>query len=1294
MTYRIGDSSPALDVKRASLFTLARLAEFPENVADPLFQEKAAALLAHVEQMRGDDVSLANLMVLTRNFVQFTPKMRSRIADTTTLSALVSLLMLSDEEPSRIGADVLAHALYFEKPKGRRAVGATTSSGIRQRTVHAVASSASIDAKLSVESVRHAMLPGWRRLFYASSSAGLATARDDDGMMLLSQELDEGCAMLPVATREELLRVLLELHLPRRVHRDSEPRAREIEPDADVIMDQEPLPLPREPRFLQYVLPAAFRSAPEPYDTSLVGSARLWHFVRLLWRMCSFAGNTSIHEFLSRVAIGQVGDILSQWTAQRDVGHSERSIERRARFLRFVVTVVDSVPEIAASSLLGADFVGIADLFFENEIASGVAYELLYTLCCQDSANTERLLQHFTTTGEDRSMCMPQGFLSFIRGVKLEYLPVRVSTLKARSQDTETAVTLLDPRAPSTPAIAYGIGVLNFLSSRSSIVANWIVEMQGIQTLFDLLMLDAAFTSRLPPSVRVTYTSNLAELLGNVVAVNTGAVQLIQADARLLSRIVSLMYAIKSRTQLAALGLLLRLTEHPRTTDMLCELENMTTSVSVVDTTMVERLQSRLDELRITPPLRPKEVVELAHMLQIPFFLDLTTTEIMRLSLGFVESRLIEDESFMILAGDGHFSDVPSWMLCEELQSTDSKHQVQQSSVMKRIRETFLRAGAAQESPILYKIQRDGYCRFTTQAVRKRIAKRTLQLLAQENEFNGYDSGHDRATPGLISRLCRFLVEDRAEIVRRVSFAKRLSEQNVFRSAQSKKLCDLVTLLSHLPLFSGVSRDNIACLAHTLSSPRMVAVHDLENSCSDSAWLILDDDVQYAINSICKEHTMTTCARRGTLIGLPEWLGGTQPSVVQVRFTTRTARVAVFATALTERNLRDGLGEQLFLEITQRCRNVMKEGGADGLVPLMKPTNDGAGVPPNTLSPSSEHRQQQQIAALQLLKQLIATEDMALKLVTNAWATRVIIDVATSALPPTIVVLALEIIGTLAADQASCRLFCRVKPIAYTEDDNDASEETSIGSDLSAFVYLVCYFSIAQWSTNPLVLQRFFDLQHHVFGNNPPATESISRIWTTEYFVACQFVLHQDTLSEFRSAEVVAEHLTRAIPSHSSLVQERCLALTLHLDVVAILMQSAEPIQGENLLELVCFLCEEPVARAQVWTQVDISADSFDQVLRSIASNLQSVRLTHSAPSSSSSNLTGGSRKTIRSYCEFMNLICSSEIDDVRDAAIRERVELRFSILSTLIPMLSTARSLRYVRFDRCLAMGCSSFSR
>lgn len=1253
------------------------MAEYRKVVLDPLFQEKAGSLLAHVDELRHDHVSLANAMILTRNFAHFTPGIQSRIADPSNLSALIELLLSHDEDVPYIAADVLAHALYFEKPKSHtRRTGPSSKVALQSN---------SLEPAPSAEDLRHAFLPGWRRFFLASTNG-----EGDGDMQLQAQGLDDVCSTQDIPTREKLLQAVLELHL--RVphpcldwNLDEQQDDMEKRIGSDAITERDAVSLSRPARLLQPVLPAPFRNSPEPHDSSFHGSAHLWRFLRKLWLLTLREGSGGILSSSSSLLLDHVQVVLTRWKTQSNVAFSILTHERRARFLGFIVSVMETFPDNLVSSDVISSIAGIADELAGNPTTSGVAYELLYTVCKQSPHSADRIFQHFAESdggrGDNEAPQMSRAFRNLVQGVRLEHLVIQLSVSKIKGQETDNTVTMLDPRAPSSPAVGYAIGLLNLMSVRSPDVIPWFIESQGFQVLFDLLLMDSVYVNSLPPSIKSVFHSGLVLILARVLHLYPDSDRFIIADARILHRIVRLAYSLKSHTQLAALELLQSLSKSPRIRDMLFRLEYFSSSLSLVEDLMTDCVQARCTDLQVTPPLRPRETVELAHLLQLPFFLDLTTTEIMRLSMCFVESRLVEEDSLMIVVGNGRFGKIPAWMVREVYGSEVDVHQkkVSDHQVMSRIDEEFkcvVSKRNAEGSLMMYKVQREGYWRSTTPLVRRHVAKRIEHFVTRDEQFFGH-THHKHASSGLISRACRLLIEDRAELVRRVAFTKQLSEETVFQAATKRKLSDLLTLLTRSQLFAGVSRDKLACLVYRLSTPTQIILDDFENAQAMPLMLLLEQDAHYTVHfknqgSESDGVVIAGSLHRGSFLGFPRWLTRERGDDIFNASQVQVDRISVLATSITLEDLEAGLGESETQLLIQRCEQAIQDGGARQLLNLMTSSPVQSSEPYRRI----DERGRLQSTALLLLRQLVSSRDFAAKMLTNTWTIQIICEVAVSALSSSVVSTALEIVCALVEDEVLCKRFCALR-IPFSEVEASGKDAPSSASKLGTFMALVHHFPLSQWAASAEVLAWFFRIQSYVF-KHIPVIRNIADIWTVDYLQQCQLVLQQDRYSEFQTAEIVAAHLIPATSQQPEVFLKGCLATSMHLDVVNVLLSSSDdcPRPCVTLLSLVCFFFSDTALREEIWTSAGITIESFDPVLRTVATDLSTL----GSVASPSTQRRKETEQMVRTYCEFIMAICSSDIDEARDLAFRERMEVRFSILSTLIQLLSSFETLRLVR--------------
>ncbi|GAB9463752.1 hypothetical protein Gpo141_00001201 [Globisporangium polare] len=204
---------------------------------------------------------------------------------------------------------------------------------------------------------------------------------------------------------------------------------------------------------------------------------------------------------------------------------------------------------LAVGDVIG-DIADIVDELVENPATSGVAYQLLYTVCKQSPRSVDKIFQHFAgSNGGDLEEVtdtpqMSRAFRSLVQGVTLEHLVIRLSVSKIKGQETDNTVAMLDPRAPSSPAIAYAIGLLNLMSVQYPDVIPWLIESQGVQVIFDLLLIDSTFVNSLSPSIKGVFYSSLVRILVRVLQLHPDTDRLIIADARILHRIVRLAYSL------------------------------------------------------------------------------------------------------------------------------------------------------------------------------------------------------------------------------------------------------------------------------------------------------------------------------------------------------------------------------------------------------------------------------------------------------------------------------------------------------------------------------------------------------------------------------------------------------------------------------------------------------------------------------------------------------------------------------------------------------------------------------
>ncbi|KAF1315549.1 hypothetical protein FI667_g15976, partial [Globisporangium splendens] len=508
---------------------------------------------------------------------------------------------------------------------------------------------------------------------------------------------------------------------------------------------------------------------------------------------------------------------------------------------------------------------------------------------------------------------------------------------------------MLDPRAPSTSALAFAIALFNTLSTHSPLMLTWFAKCQRVQLLFDLLLVDQAYTSSLSLQIRHAFVSSLLELCLRVLQLHPDMRRWFIIDPRLLYRVVQHVYCLRAHAQLAALELIHELTKSSTIVGTIFRVEYFSCCfLCVVEDRMVDGIQERCLQLQIPPELHPR-VVALTCLLQLPLFLDLKTAELVRVSMCVVEGSDVENESLMIIAEDERFGRI-----------------TEQRQVLRRVDEELKRIVAmkrAEGSLMHFKIQEDAH-----------------------------------APTGLLTRVHRFLTEDRAELIRRVAFTKQYHEQAILAEVSKKKINDVLSLLHDCPLFEGLDRGALACLAYRLSSPKLVSVDTFRCDQEMPLMLLVGDDVE--------------CFASWEF---PQWLVGNPESNSFLLTQTRVRR-KLFVVTLTYEILLATLGTQ-------------------GIQRLIQAYTTQASADSHELQPFKMHmarptrssvERKQQIAGLTLLRQCVVSREFAIQFLKNTWAVQIIYEIAISALWSHLVMAALDVLCSFAEGELVCKLVCAV----------------------------------------------------------------------------------------------------------------------------------------------------------------------------------------------------------------------------------------------------------------------------
>ncbi|KAG3067688.1 hypothetical protein PC121_g10445 [Phytophthora cactorum] len=750
-------------IRRASAFTLARLAEFPLIVRDTFFQENMAMISyasldndgLQVSNPERDTVVLANEMILTRNQRLLTPGLQGRSVDDGVLSLLVRLLVSEESDSQEVGVlagDVLAGLLYFQ---GNSRDGKRLYSVLWHYTRALSPSKSNKDLAHPSSKRLTAYLHNWIGPMLQKLRQSSFGTFHEDTAQLLSDELAYTDKHLEETSGRELLRVLVSLLLsPTGICGTMANSNNLRSSDLDIIQTySHERRAHLRPRSLQYVFNASDRSMRESNDYSFHGSAHLWLFLRKLWELSitelSERKRASISE-VRDIVVAIIPRVLTSWNRECAFRYSAVAFDRRKCFLDFVIAV--GKWDLSVLSVINAKT--IVEIVVRNggdaPVTMGREYLLLKEMCQHIPENIGLMMKCFGLDCVNDPRSKPSDFFRmFWSPAHLKLLPVKFTLA------VKTKMTILDPSPDAELVTIFGIDLLKLLSSRIPLAAKWFVDCQGETQLLDMMLLasKASALQMQHPLVR-SFLSNLLWLTNQLLELDHATYQRIfTSDPRFLRCVVDLIYAPAHEVQTSAIKLLRNLAQQPRIFTMLSRLENVIYSIGTVSADVISYAGEKLNKCQISPPLSQDCVALFAHLSFVPFFTDLSVTELVKLSLGFRPCRQPEPLCWMILMNDGRFSSIPEWMFAEQSNTTTM---ASFTSAMKRIQkrfEGFLGVQPEKASFSMYTIDQDTYITHTSATTRRRVARRLDSLLKAYTDDSTMYRGSVRTRNGLAMRL-------------------------------------------------------------------------------------------------------------------------------------------------------------------------------------------------------------------------------------------------------------------------------------------------------------------------------------------------------------------------------------------------------------------------------------------------------------------------------------------------------------------------------------------------------------
>ncbi|KAG4249175.1 hypothetical protein PC116_g3068 [Phytophthora cactorum] len=473
-------------IRRASAFTLARLAEFPLIVRDTFFQENMAMISyasldndgLQVSNPERDTVVLANEMILTRNQRLLTPGLQGRSVDDGVLSLLVRLLVSEESDSQEVGVlagDVLAGLLYFQ---GNSRDGKRLYSVLWHYTRALSPSKSNKDLAHPSSKRLTAYLHNWIGPMLQKLRQSSFGTFHEDTAQLLSDELAYTDKHLEETSGRELLRVLVSLLLsPTGICGTMANSNNLRSSDLDIIQTySHERRAHLRPRSLQYVFNASDRSMRESNDYSFHGSAHLWLFLRKLWELSitelSERKRASISE-VRDIVVAIIPRVLTSWNRECAFRYSAVAFDRRKCFLDFVIAVGKWDPSVL--SVINAKT--IVEIVVRNggdaPVTMGREYLLLKEMCQHIPENIGLMMKCFGLDCVNDPRSKPSDFFRmFWSPAHLKLLPVKFTLA------VKTKMTILDPSPDAELVTIFGIDLLKLLSSRIPLAAKWFVDCQ------------------------------------------------------------------------------------------------------------------------------------------------------------------------------------------------------------------------------------------------------------------------------------------------------------------------------------------------------------------------------------------------------------------------------------------------------------------------------------------------------------------------------------------------------------------------------------------------------------------------------------------------------------------------------------------------------------------------------------------------------------------------------------------------------------------------------------------------
>lgn len=893
-------------------------------------------------------------------------------------------------------------------------------------------------------------------------------------------------------------------------------------------------------------------------DRSFSGSAKLWTFVRLLWRSQGGLINTGASQREAQLA--RIVALFSKWgSSGQDASISMTLLARRQQLVSFVNEIMANTPSVCTGRKM-EDLIKTLETFGILSGSVGDCYSLVNAKSRAVPAQAMHLVEYLSTSPWEQLSDAHSHSHRLRPASCLMWMPAHprytirwISTARVLQKDSSRpSYRMLELCVDTESGISGALALLDTLSTMQLRMLSDFLRCHGTSFLVDVLLRSVNMKASTVHDWHRVVTSSL-RVLTKCLQLNPNVVRFFIADPRLIHAVKSNVFATKREVQVAAVELLNALIrQSTMIATTLRHAEDWSTPTVKVKSWMIEAVQSQTSRLQLghlrsressdAIPLNRKQLVQLAHLMRLPLFSRADTVELARLCMAFSETRLVDNDSFSVLLGDARFAVPVPWM---SLPAASDHIQVHREGFAQDISKRKAAGVPLLMNSMPQSLFLDGCGQITRSAIAREISL----------HFERADSSQKHPTC-LVRRCHRFLVEDRAEIVRRVTFKKNLNQADVM-SQFSRRCNDTLSMLAAAPVFEGISLDSLACLALALGEPAHHRLNDVTCGHPRGLLLLLIYSANVKAHIQLKSRTMTRHLKRGDIVAYPQ-----DKDDSRIDLVVDTSPSSVRMLVISDNVLHQELEPHELQVLRDRCR-------------LLEKSSDA--VESYKRRSRSFHRRDRGIPALRSLQfealtmmALLAkhTTEKALTVAQNTGAVRALLDVVHSDLDDSLVEAALDVIATITRRLTDVDFFAAVdhwcfQDVAFGDTDRRLLLAVSVlqtavssGRCVVNVVRFVCdTLEIARLQIDGSLSTHFLSLLHKQLQENGASRDEDTRTMIGEIVVCCASILHSSD-GTARDAQQLLHRLLSQLEADS--VRHTLHSLT---EIIKILVRADEGLE-------------------------------------------------------------------------------------------------------------------------------------